>query len=412
MKIKKFIVVLLIFVFLFNISIHSYASNKLKYIAETTNNQNLINDINININTNTNNIEDLNNQKEEITNKLEGASVELEYVKTEMSESVAKIQELDDKIRTYESENAELAEKLSVLEKSIQETTEKLNIVTEEYNYKEQLLRERLVALYEAGSVSYLDVLLSASSLSDFLSRYYRMIEIMEYDNELIALVEEEKNTIEISKQKIETESEELKELKLKAEQSEIMCKNTKVLQEGYIEELSKSEKELNDKITKYKTEAIQIETRIREISGENGEFSIQYTGGLMIWPVAKTGTAITSDYGTRQHPIQGVTNFHLGIDIGNTDFGAPVVAALGGVVTYAGELGSYGNCVIINHGNGISTLYGHGQTVLTEYGKTVEQGDIIMQTGSTGNSTGPHLHFEVRVNGTTVDPLNYVNVP
>ena len=82
-----------------------------------------------------------------------------------------------------------------------------------------------------------------------------------------------------------------------------------------------------------------------------------------MIWPVAKAGTVITSYYGTRQHPIQGVTNFHLGIDIGNAYYGTPAVAALGGVVTYAGELGSYGNCVIIQHGDGISTLYGPGWT-------------------------------------------------
>ena len=400
MKIKKIISILLIFVFIMNISVYSFATNE---ISNTQTNE---------INVNTNSIEDLNNQKSEINNKIDSTTIELEYVKTEISDMLVKIQELDDKIRTYENENAELGNKLKTLETSVNETTQKLKQVTEDYTKKEKLLRNRLVALYESGSVLYLDVLLSSKTLSDFISRYYKMIEIMEYDNQLISTVEQEKNTIEMSKQKLEKETEELRTLKLKAEQSEIIYKNTKTMQEGYIETLSKNEKELNEKITKYKTEAIQLETRIREISGETGEYSIQYTGGLMIWPVAKTGTKITSDYGTRQHPIQGVTNFHLGIDIGNTGFGAPAVAALDGVVTYAGELGSYGNCVIINHGNGISTLYGHGQTILTEHGSTVKQGDIIMETGSTGNSTGPHLHFEVRVNGHTVDPLKYVNEP
>ena len=403
MKINKIISILLIFVFISNISAYSLATNELENNTELNNNE---------IDINTNSIEDLNNQKGELSNKIDSATLELEYVKTEISEGIVKIQELDDEIRKYENQNAEFAEKLATLEKSVKETTNKLENVTEDYTQKEKQLRNRLVALYEAGSVSYLDVLLSAKTLSDFLSRYYKMLEIMEYDNQLIETVEQEKSTIEISKQKLDKETEELKTLKLKAEQSETICKNTKAMQEGYIEQLSKNEKELNEKIIKYKTEAIQIETRIREISGETGEYSIQYTGGLMIWPVAKTGTAITSDYGTRQHPIQGVTNFHLGIDIGNTGFGAPVVAALDGVVTYAGELGSYGNCVIVNHGNGISTLYGHGQTILTEHGASVKQGDIIMQTGSTGNSTGPHLHFEVRVNGNTVDPLKYVNKP
>jgi murein DD-endopeptidase MepM/ murein hydrolase activator NlpD len=404
MKLNKFISILLIFVFIFNVSIYSIASNE-------TNIQNQ-EEQEKEINTDTDDINDLNNQRSEIKDKLDEANIKLEYLQTEISEILIQIQQLDDKIRKYENENAELEKKLNELETSAKETTEKLNAVTEEYNKKEQQLRERLVALYEAGSISYLDVLLSSRTLSEFLSRYYKMLEVMEYDNQLINTVEEEKNTIEIAKQKLDKETDEIKTLKLKVEQNKNINKNTKTLQEGYMAKLSKSEKKLNEKITKYKTETIQLETRIREISMANGDYDIQYTGGLMIWPVAIAGTKITSDYGTRQHPIQGVTNFHLGIDIGNAGFGAPAVAALGGVVTYAGELGSYGNCVIINHGDGISTLYGHGQKILVEFGQTVQQGDIIMEVGSTGNSTGPHLHFEVRINGKTVDPLNYVKEP
>lgn len=398
MKVNKFISILLIFVFVFNIPLYSLATNV----------QNQENEINMD----TDNIENLDNQRNEIKEKLDATNTELEYVQTEISETLIKIQELDDKIRKYESENTELESKLKTLEASVKETNQKLDEVTKDYEQKENQLKNRLVALYEAGPILYIDVLLSSKTLSDFISRYYKILEIMEYDNKLIEVVEKEKEEIEVSKQKLDKETEELKTLKLKAEQSEVISKNTKTLQESYITQLSKNEKELNEKITKYKTETIQIETRIREISMANGDYSIQYTGGLMIWPVAKAGTVITSDYGTRQHPIQGVTNFHLGIDIGNAYYGTPAVAALGGVVTYAGELGSYGNCVIIQHGDGISTLYGHGQKVLTQIGAQVKQGDVIMEIGSTGNSTGPHLHFEVRINGATVDPLNYVKAP
>lgn len=401
MKVNKFISILLIFVFIFNISMYSLATNE-------TNIQNQENEIDMN----TEDIEELDNQKNEIKEKLDASNLKLEYVQTEISSTLIKIQELDDKIRKYESENEDLASKLEVLEASVKETTTQLNAVTEDYTQKEKQLRDRLVALYEAGPILYIDVLLSSKTLSDFISRYYKILEVMEYDNNLIETVEQQKKTIELSKQKLDKETEELKTLKLKVEQSQVICKNTKTLQETYMAKLSKDEKELNEEITKYKTETIQIETRIREISIAKGEYSIQYTGGLMIWPVAKSGTVITSDYGTRKHPIQGVTNFHLGIDIGNAYYGTPAVAALGGVVTYAGELGSYGNCVIIQHGDGISTLYGHGQKVLTEIGAHVQQGDMIMEIGSTGNSTGPHLHFEVRINGATVDPLNYVKAP
>ncbi len=401
MKVNKFISILLIFVFIFNISMYSLATNE-------TNIQNQENEIDMN----TEDIDELDNQKNEIKEKLDASNLKLEYVQTEISSTLIKIQELDDKIRKYESENEDLASKLEVLETSVKETTTQLNSVTEDYTQKEKQLRDRLVALYEAGPILYIDVLLSSKTLSDFISRYYKILEVMEYDNNLIETVEQQKKTIESSKQKLDKETEKLKTLKLKVEQSQVICKNTKTLQETYMAKLSKDEKELNEEITKYKTETIQIETRIREISIAKGDYSIQYTGGLMIWPVAKSGTVITSDYGTRKHPIQGVTNFHLGIDIGNAYYGTPAVAALGGVVTYAGELGSYGNCVIIQHGDGISTLYGHGQKVLTEIGAHVQQGDMIMEIGSTGNSTGPHLHFEVRINGATVDPLNYVKAP
>ena len=90
-------------------------------------------------------------------------------------------------------------------------------------------------------------------------------------------------------------------------------------------------------------------------------------------------------------------------------DFGAPVIAAADGIVSYAGELGGYGNCVVINHGSGVTTLYGHGQKILTEVGTEVKMGDLIMEVGSTGVSTGPHLHFEVRINGYNVDPKLYL---
>lgn len=403
MKKNKIISVLLIIMFILNLSIVSFANDVNNINSQTNTDE---------INIETNNIEELTNQKNQIEEKIDKTNVELEYVQTEMSATLVKIQELDDKIRKYENENAEFEKKINELEESIKQTTEQLNVVIEDYNKKDNQLRERLAALYEAGPISYLDVLLSAKSLSEFLSIYYKMVEIAEYDNKLIDIVLEEKNAIIQAKQKLENESEEFKNLKVKAEQNTIVCKNTKTLQEGYVKQLSDNEKQLNEKIAKYKNETEQIEAKIREISIVNGEFSIQNTGGIMIWPVAMQGTAITSYYGTREHPIAGVVRFHQGIDIGNVGFGAPVVATLDGVVTYAGELGSYGECVIIYHGEGVTTLYGHGQKVLTQIGAQVKQGDAIMQTGSTGNSTGPHLHFEVRINGSTINPLNYVKEP
>lgn len=406
---KKIICILLAIILITGTSIISLASD----VSNNVNDQkNTETNSQSGSNLNTNEINEINEQRDDLKEKLEEANKQLEYVQGEMSTTLLEIQKLSDKIAGYESENAKLGTQLAELEKSINETTSLLSSVTEEYNKREEQLRERLVTIYEEGELSYLDVLLSSSSLSEMLSRYYVMQEIAEYDNELIDKVAEEKNTIELSQKKLENETTQVKILKARAEQTEIVLKNTKTLQEGYITQLSESEKKLNDEIEKYKIENAKLEAKLQELSSNIEDFQIQYTGGDMIWPIAKVGTYITSSYGNREHPISGIIKLHQGIDIGNAGFGAPTVAALDGVVTYAGWLGSYGNCVMIYHGEGITTLYGHGQKVLTQKGASVKQGDLIMEVGSTGNSTGPHLHFEVRVNGRTVNPLQFVKTP
>jgi len=126
-----------------------------------------------------------------------------------------------------------------------------------------------------------------------------------------------------------------------------------------------------------------------------------------MIWPTPGC-KYITSPYGYRYHPVYGYSSFHTGIDIGANNR-SNVVAVQDGVVTLAQYNGGYGNCVMISHGGGISTLYAHGSQILVKNGQSVKQGDVIMLVGSTGVSTGPHLHFEVRVNGSHTQPLNYL---
>ncbi len=403
---QKIICILLAIILLLSISIASFASSN---NIQNNNSQNNVQNSNI---INTNDINELTNQKNEAQEKIEDINSKIEYVQTEISTSLLEIQKLDDEIRKYEQENANLKQRIETLETSIKETSEQLETTTLEYNQRNELLKKRLVAIYEQGDVAYLEVLLSAKSLSEFLGIYYAMVEMAEYDNALIDEVDQKRKLIETSQQQLESESAEVKNLKITAERTETILKNTKNLQKGNIEKLSKEEKALNDEIQKYKNDIALIETKIQELNGYTGGIDIQYTGGIMIWPVAVQGTRITSYYGNRDHPIEGIVKLHQGIDIGSAGFGAPVVATADGVVTYAGELGSYGNCVMVYHGDGITTLYGHGQKILTKTGTEVKQGDVIMEVGSTGNSTGPHLHFEVRINGVTTNPLNYVKAP
>lgn len=355
---------------------------------------------------------DLNEMNQEVTEQINQANTKLEYVQSELSNTMIQVQELEDKILGYQKEMTGLSDKLDTLQNSIDETKQKLTVAEEEYNQKEELLRERLVAMYEDGETQYLDILLSSRNIVEFISGYYLINEFVEYDNTLMKEVAERRDDIEITKTKLEKEETEIKLIKAKREQTTVVLQNTITLQESYAKKLSKQEQELKNKITEYKQEQARIEALIQQATNSSNNLDIQYTGGEMLWPVAISGTVITSTYGVREHPIQGVIKEHSGLDIGNATYGSPVVAAADGVVTYAGWLGGYGNCVMINHGNGLVTLYGHGQKIITELHKEVKKGDLIMEVGSTGNSTGPHLHFEVRVNGSCVNPLNYVKVP
>ena len=353
----------------------------------------------------------LEEQKEQVESQIEETNTKLEYVQEELSDTLLKVQETEDKIMQYEKDIEELATKMENLQKSIDEANIALTESEQTYQEKSNLLAKRLVAMYEAGETQYLDILLNSRDITDFISRYYVIQEIAEYDSILIHQIEEEKNNLEITKQKLEKEQGELKIIKSKSEQTSIVLSNMKTLQQSYVDDLTEGEKILQEQLTEYKKEQEEIERQI-ELATNAIDPDIQYTGGEMLWPVAISGTAITSNYGVREHPIQGVVREHTGIDIGNTPLGSPVVAAADGLVTYAGWLVGYGNCVMINHGDGIVTLYGHGNKILTTVNTEVKQGDVIMEVGSTGNSTGPHLHFEVRVNGEYTNPLNFVKVP
>ena len=338
---KKIISIILIIFLLQYFCTFVFADNSLT--NETTNN--LTNEV------------DLEEQKEQVESKIEETNTKLEYVQDELSATMLKVQETEDKIMEYESEIEELGNKMKELQTSIDEANEKLQIASQNYEEKSDLLAKRLVAIYEAGDTQYLDILLKSKNITDFISKYYIIQEIAEYDSVLINQIEQEKNNIETTKQKLENEQAEIKIIKSRSEQTSIVMSNMRTLQQSYIADLSEGEKKLQEQITKYKEEQAEIERQIL-LATNTIDPDIQYTGGEMLWPVAISGTVITSNYGIREHPIQGVVKQHTGLDIGNAPLGTPVVAAADGIVSYAGWLGGYGNCVMINHGDGVITLY------------------------------------------------------
>lgn len=348
-------------------------------------------------------IEDLTQKQNELQNQKDEATQALEGVKTNISETMEDLQELSEKIIQHEAEAEKLELEINELITDIEEKT--INLETSQKNFDEQkaLLEKRLIVLYEAGETSYLDVLLHSSSLSDFISNYYMMTEMARYDTELLENIEQATNLIEAEKEALETQKSKLVALQEENDKKIAMVSNMKVLKTNYMNQLTEEEKALQADIEIFNQEMAQIESDLINLTDSNSA----YAGGEMAWPAPGYYT-ITSPFGYRVHPILGVTRFHSGVDIG-VPTGGKVIAANDGIVIKTTYTSSYGNMVMIDHGGGIVTLYAHGSKIIATLGQEVKRGDVIMEAGSTGWSTGPHLHFEVRLDGEYQQPLDYI---
>ncbi len=184
------------------------------------------------------------------------------------------------------------------------------------------------------------------------------------------------------------------------------ILENTKIVRENYIAKLSDQEKDVQAKIDEYNAQFEAINKEILSLA--LGGIDSKYIGGELAWPIPGY-TRITSKYGMRTHPITGVYKLHTGVDV-SAPMGANFVAANDGIVVKAEFNSAYGNMVIIDHGGGVSTLYAHGSEIMVQVGETVKRGEtVVLKVGSTGYSTGPHAHFEVRLNGVVTDPLPYI---
>lgn len=361
---------------------------------------------------NTNNVEenattstDLQTQRELLKQQLEQATVDLDTIQTDLSENLQQIQKLDEKISTAEEELAGQESKIEELRKSISKVEEELDTVTEKYNKQKDLFEQRIVAVYEAGEIQYLDVLLKSTSLTDFISTYYQISEVAQSDEELLDDIEQKKKIIDLSKRKLENEKNSLADILETQTRLTRTLQNTKIIRESFITRLSEEEQEKQKEIDDYNAQYEEINRQI--IASVMEGIDSEYIGGELAWPVPGY-TRITSEYKMRVHPITGVYKLHTGVDI-SAPIGANFIAANDGVVIRAEMNGAYGNMVVVDHGGGISTLYAHGSEILVQVGQTVKRGDAVLKVGSTGYSTGAHAHFEVRINGVTTNPLPYI---
>ena len=367
--------------------------------------------------------EDLTNQLDSIqqqVNQQNAAKADAETVIGSVSEQLRQIEE---QLRQATAELGTIKEQRVAVENDITLNERQLAEAQKRLEGRESVFYKRVRDIYINGRLSYLDVVIGSKDFSDFANRLEVLKRIIDSDITLINEIKKERADIEAHKQKLEADRAKLVELEKAAlaKQAEIEQKKAErnvVLQKAQndratamqaIEELNASSAQVSAMLKERqaaRAAAAAAAAAAAQSSGGQGASDnwVQGTGQLG-WPVSGE---ITSPYGYRVHPIWGTTIYHSGIDIG-VDEGTPVHAADSGVVVWSGWMGGYGYAVVIDHGNGLSTLYGHNSELAVDEGQSVAKGQVISYAGSTGNSTGPHVHFEVRVNGDPVDPMGYL---
>ena len=374
---------------------------------------------------------DLEKERKANQSKINEAKDEQNEVRTKMTAIQKEVEELNAKIASYENEIDDLTSQIDETSANIDTMTQELTKKEKELEEKEELLKKRLVASYKAGSTSYLDVLLSSGSLTSFLSNYYLIEQLAESDQKLIDTITTTKNQVVEAKVQLEEnkksleDARELQENKKKALDVNKSEKNEKVAQ------LSDEDKKLQQQIEDMQSQDSAIRAAIKKAqateeaakkaaesnknngnknNGGNSSSPSSNPGGF-IYPVPSAYAKIT----TGLYYSNG--SYHGGVDFGSGGIaGQPVYAVKSGTVILALALTtSYGNYVVIDHHDGTYTLYAHGQagSICVSPGQSVSQGQQIMKVGSTGNSTGAHLHFEVIVSpggyNNRVSPLNYL---
>ena len=351
-------------------------------------------------------IKDLKKEMEERQSERKKAEAAINEKKNERDEKIKERNTLDVRIAALmgdiESTESVILEKdAAISEKEAQ--IDEMNVII---NTNTDILKKRMKVMYEYGTSSYLELILEAKGLGDFFSRVSVIKDIIEHDKTLINTYVSARTEIENAKQVIENEKGEQLEAKsiLEGKKSELQSlqdKQNEVIQElnADIKLLEKQEQKAEDDYNSLKKElekALSSDSTTPAYKG-NGKFT---------WPSAAS-TRVTSEFGHRNKPNAKATSNHRGIDIGAPS-GTNVLAAEAGVVTTAGYNGSYGYYVTINHGSGYVTLYAHNSRLVVSKGDKVTKGQVIAKVGSTGNSTGPHIHFEVMVNGVCKNPRNY----
>lgn len=363
----------------------------------------------------------------ELKNKLSDLEDQKAAVKEQIAELAKQASDIEATRKALQSEIDLTKEEITTVEAYIARLQQQIDVKTTELTAAEKALEEKedrfaqtVRTTYEQGDSSYLEVLLNSSSFKDLLTRMEIVSSLMEDNKRVVAEYKAAKEDIEQKKTDLESTQNDQKEyqqnLSYKVDELAASEAQQKALQESVEAYKAESEAEydrianemqdVSDQIAEQSRKEAEEAARKAASSGATSGGTATRYSGTFVWPLPGYTNA-SSAYGWRTHPIFGTRKFHAGEDI-PAPTGTAIVAAQSGTVTTAGWVSGYGNYTVISHGNGVMTAYGHQSAIYVSVGQTVSAGETIGAVGSTGNSTGPHLHFEVYVNGSTQNPMSY----
>ncbi len=364
-------------------------------------------------------IEEAQKKKKELQSGLTEVKEIMEDLKDTRADLQEYVTQLDKNLADVEAKIEELKTLISEKEDEILETTEELEDAQEKEQTQYQTMKERVQFLYEQGDSYYLELLLDVDSFGEFVNKKEYITKMSEYDTKMLKEYVTNRELIEVCKAELEAEEELLQEAKAKVDEEQANLEEMIATKE---QEINRYTGDINNKqkaIAEYEADIAMENDTIKALEAalaaerkrlleEQGSERITYDGGMFKWP-APSYTRVSSDYGWRLHPTLGVDKFHNGIDLAAPG-GSPILAAYDGQVIGAGYNSSMGNYIMINHGGGLITIYMHASALYVSDGDMVGRGEKIAAVGTTGRSTGNHLHFGVRLDGNYVSPWNYIS--
>ena len=315
------------------------------------------------------------------------------------------LEEIQSRLNELQAQARELQAKSNALQAKINDNQAKLAKKKAEVEQRKKVYSQRLRQIYINGQVNYLDVLLGAKDFGDFSSRMYLLQKIVSSDIAMLQQLQKDEAEIKSRQEQLDAEMKEIKSTKAELEAKRARANKLKEQRSYMLYKAQEEEQQSQSEYERLLAISENITAMLRNMESSGGGSSSSGGTGRFMWPCRGE---ITSYFGWRTHPIFGTTKYHSGMDIA-VDYGTPIMAADSGTVIYSGWLGGYGYAVMIDHGSGLVTLYAHNQSLNVYEGQYVTKGTCIAYAGSTGYSTGPHCHFEVRLHGEVTEPLNYL---